>query len=71
MLPTIPGVRTVTVGTPADADALVWDLLVSLRFDRLEDVAEYLAHPDHVAFVKRVVTPNAAVRKAWNFTLTG
>ncbi|MEQ1508626.1 MAG: Dabb family protein [Myxococcota bacterium] len=69
VLPTIPGVRRVEVGRPADADAEVWDLMFAVWFDRLADVAVYRDHPDHVAFVAATLTPNVEVRKAWNFTV--
>lgn len=67
VLPGLPGVRSVRVGFPADADAEVWDLAFQVRFDDLEAVAAYVVHPDHVRFVAEVLTPNVEVRKAWNF----
>jgi hypothetical protein len=69
VLPRVPGVRGVRVGEPADAEAEVWDLAIVVRFDRLDDVARYLAHPAHVAFVDQTLTPAVEVRKAWNFSL--
>jgi hypothetical protein len=68
-LPRVPGVREVRIGTPADADAAVWDLLLAIRFDRIEDVRLYQNHPIHRAFFDEVLTPRVEVRKAWNFVL--
>ena len=69
VLPTVPGVRGVRVGTPADADAEVWDVSLAVRFDRVEDVAPYLVHPDHERFVADHIAPHAAVKKAWNLAV--
>lgn len=66
VLPTIPGVRGVRVGTPADAGAEVWDVSLAVRFDRLEDVEPYLVHPIHERFVAEHMAPRVAVKKAWN-----
>ena len=63
VLPAVPGVRSVTVGVPADADAEVWDLYFVLRFDRPEDVAAWTADPLHLGFAD----PEVKVRKAWSF----
>jgi hypothetical protein len=68
-LPRVPGVRAVRVGRPADADAAVWDLLLAVSFDRIEDVAVYQVDPLHRAFVEQVLTPRVEVRKAWNFAM--
>lgn len=68
ILPTVPGVRGVRAGLPADAGAEVWDLVLVIRFDRIEDVAIYADHPIHVGFVQRHLAPNVEVKKAWNFS---
>ncbi|MEQ1565099.1 MAG: Dabb family protein [Myxococcota bacterium] len=68
-LPRIPGVRRVRVGTPADADSAVWDLLLAIEFDRIEDVGLYLNHPIHRTFFDQVLSPRVEVRKAWNFVM--
>jgi antibiotic biosynthesis monooxygenase (ABM) superfamily enzyme len=68
VLPSLPGVRSVAVGIPADDDSLKsWDLSLVLRFDDLEAVAVYAEHPDHRAFVDNFMMPRVVVRKAWNF----
>jgi hypothetical protein len=46
----IDGVRELTLGRPADADANSWDLSLALRFDSLSAVERYLADPRHEAF---------------------
>lgn len=69
VLPTVPVVRGVHVGTPADEGAEVWDLVLVVQFDRIEDVALYADHPIHVAFVEEHLAPNAEVKKAWNFSV--
>jgi hypothetical protein len=64
----IPGVRSLSVGRPADAAcAGAWDLCVAVRFDDLASAAGYLAHPAHDAFLAGVLEPRAAVIKAWSF----
>ncbi|MBX2803390.1 MAG: Dabb family protein [Myxococcales bacterium] len=68
-LSAVPVVTGVHVGTPADEAASVWDLVFEVRFSRYEDVAVYAVDPIHVAFVQDVLTPNAEVKKAWNFTV--
>lgn len=70
-LPGLPGVRGLRIGTPADADAAVWDLMFMVRFDDLAAVSAYIPHPDHVRFVQEVLLPAVEVRKAWNFSFDG
>ncbi|MCA9494126.1 MAG: Dabb family protein [Myxococcales bacterium] len=71
VLPTIPGVRDVLVGIPADEASDVWDVALTVRFAELTDVGTYLTHPIHVAFVAEELEPRVEVRKAWNFRVTG
>ena len=63
VVPGLPGVRSVRVGLPADADAEVWDLLIAASFDTLADV--------DLAPFEALIAPHVQVRKAWSFTLTG
>lgn len=64
----VPGVRGVSVGVPADeASAKSWDLSIVVRFDAMDDVAPYLAHPDHRRYVDEYMRPRMEVVKAWNF----
>ena len=66
----LPGVVSMTVGLPADADsAKAWDLCVNVRFATLEDAAAYRAHPTHRTFVDTVIAPKSAARKGWSFTI--
>jgi hypothetical protein len=67
-LASVPGVRGVVIGTPADAAALhAWDLSLTVRFDTLEDVERYLEHPEHEAYYEGFLEPLLQVVKAWNF----
>jgi hypothetical protein len=64
----IEGVRAVSVGLPADDGArAAWDLAVAVRFDSLQDVERYLAHPEHTAYYEGFLEPRLQVIKAWNF----
>ena len=68
VLPTVPGVRGVSAGPPADAEALrSWDVFITVRFDALADVDTYRADPVHRRFVDEFLSPRVEVRKAWNF----
>ncbi len=63
----VPVVRRVRVGLPADAEAEVWDLVLTVGFDRVEDVPAYVDDPVHVAFVEEHLASRTEVKKAWNF----
>jgi hypothetical protein len=66
----IPGVRSLSVGTPADeAAARSWDLSIVLRFDSLEGIRSYREHPEHRRYVDEYMKPKMQVVKAWNFEL--
>jgi hypothetical protein len=68
VLATVPGVESVSVGVPADADAeKSWDLSVIVRFASLEAVEPYRDHPVHRQYVDEYMTPRMEVRKSWNF----
>lgn len=68
VLPTVPGVRAVAVGLPADERARKdWDLCIEVHFDRLEDVQPYIAHPIHRELVDAFMRPRLEVIKAWSF----
>ncbi len=67
-LAAIPGVRSVTIGTPADApSAQSWDLSVLIGFERVEDVPLYLEDAAHRAFADDYLAPRMDFIKAWNF----
>lgn len=68
VLPTIPGVVSVRVGTPADdtSDGR-WDLALVIGFASLDDVEPYRVHPIHMSFVNDFLASRVIVRKAWNF----
>ena len=64
----LPQVRAVSVGVPADeASEKSWDISLVVRFDSLEDVAEYAVDPDHRAYVDQYMRERVEVIKAWNF----
>lgn len=72
VFPGLPGVRGVRVGFPADeVAAAAWDVVLIVRFDRVEDTRPYAVHPDHRAFVDEFLPPRVAVRKAWSFDVAG
>jgi hypothetical protein len=66
----LPGVLEVLVAVPADEHAeAAWDLAVTVRFARLEDVERYRADPEHRRFVDEVLAPRIDVKKIWNFAV--
>ncbi|TNF33866.1 MAG: Dabb family protein [Deltaproteobacteria bacterium] len=70
VLPLLPGVLAVSVGTPADAGAAgSWDISIVVRFAKLSDFPRYRDDPDHRAFVDQFLVPRTSVIKAWNFDI--
>lgn len=64
------GVRSVSVGVPADdASEKSWDLSLVLRFDSMERVKHFSTDPDHRAYVDKYMRPRMEVVKAWNFSV--
>ena len=57
MLASIPSVASYSAGVHLDTgrDSVLadYDVGIVLGFDSVEDLAAYVAHPDHVAFVER------------------
>ena len=69
-LQSLPMVRSISGGVPADEHAQdAWDLFLTIRFDGLDDVDAYRAHPDHRRFVDEFLGPRIAVKKIWNFVV--
>mgnify|MGYP002079103405 CR=1 FL=1 len=67
-LPGLPGVTGVSAGVPADAEAeRSWDVVITVRFADLSDIAAYRADPIHRRFVDEFLAPRVEVKKAWNF----
>jgi Stress responsive A/B Barrel Domain len=67
-LRTVPGVRSVVIGAPADPAALsAWDLSLIVRFDSLDDVERYLDDPGHADYYEGFLLERLQVIKAWNF----
>lgn len=68
VLATEPHVRDIEVATPADERTRgSWDLLILLRFDDLDAVEAYRAHPVHRKYVDVFLRPMLEVIKVWNF----
>ena len=68
VLSRVPGVLGITAGVPADADAAKsWDVLISLRFAALDQLASSSAHAEHRRFVDEFLAPRVEVRKGWTF----
>lgn len=66
----VPGVRSLTVGIPCDDKSLAaWDLSIRLTFDAIDVIPDYIAHPEHRAFIDGELKPKMSVLKAWNFEL--
>jgi hypothetical protein len=64
----VPGVTGVSVAVAADEKSSTsWDLAIAVRFDALEDVPAYGAHPAHRAYVDDYLRPRMETLKAWNF----
>jgi hypothetical protein len=40
---------------------------MTVRFDSLDDVAPYVAHPQHRTYVDEYLRPKLELIKAWNF----
>lgn len=68
VLPGVPGIRSVKTGLPADEKTTgSWDVALLVRFERIEDVAPYIAHPVHRAWVDDYLKPRLECIKTWNF----
>lgn len=64
----LKNVRSISVGVPADEPAeKSWDLSIVVRLDTLEDVAAYIADPEHRAYVDDYMHERIELIKAWNF----
>lgn len=70
-LPGLPGVIGVAAGVPADAEAeRSWDVIITVRFSDLSEIATYRADPVHRRFVDEFLGPRVEVKKAWNFEVS-
>lgn len=68
VLPLLPGVLSVSIGTPADERCeKSWDISIIVRFAELSDLPRYRDDPDHRAFVDQFLAPKMSAIKAWNF----
>ncbi|MEE2778838.1 MAG: Dabb family protein [Acidobacteriota bacterium] len=70
VLAEVPGVRSIEVGLPGDPRTeSSWDLILLLRFDDIDAVEAYRAHPIHRKYVDVFLRPMLEVIKVWNFDL--
>ena len=68
VLSRVPGVLGVTAGVPADAGAAKsWDVLISLRFAALDELAASSTDAEHRRFVDEFLAARVEVRKGWSF----
>lgn len=68
VLPGLPGVLDCHVGLAADErTASSWHISLLLRFESLDDIPPYAAHPDHRAYVDEFLRPKLASISAFNF----
>jgi hypothetical protein len=69
-LGTVPGVRAVHIGRPADAHAAAgWDLSLRLTLDDAAAAETAIASPSYRAAVEDGLGSRAKVVKAWSFEL--
>jgi heme-degrading monooxygenase HmoA len=52
----VPGLRDLEVGTQLEAVSDGFDVVLISRFDRLEDLEAYRAHPFHVEVASQLAT---------------
>jgi len=70
VLPTIPGVLSLSIGTPLDAEsAKSWDVSIIVRLTEPSDVARFKDDPDRRAFMEQFLAPRMSFMKAWNFEI--
>jgi hypothetical protein len=69
-LAALPGLVSLTCGTPADDSAARWDLSIVARFRSLEALADALASAAWRAIVDEWLPPRAAVVKSWSFEVS-
>ena len=68
VLPNLPGVLEAHVGVAADdRTAETWDLSLVLRFESLDHIPPYAAHPDHRSYVDEYLRPIIDSLVAYNF----
>lgn len=68
----IPGVAAAIVGTPADeASARSWDLALTLRLERREDLEALAGRAEYRALAEGFLAPRSVVSKVWSFATEG
>lgn len=65
----LPGLRRLTVGTPADDSAARWDLSIVARFADRDALAAALASPAWSAIFAELLPGRAVIIKTWNFAV--
>lgn len=66
LLPQVPGVTGVEIGTASAATGESWDLLLKVSFENIEAVEPYRVHPVHLEY-RDAIADKMEVLKAWNF----
>ena len=67
LLPQVPGVTSVEVGTPAEESCEEsWDLVLKVSFANIDAVEPYRVHPVHLEY-RDAIADKMEVLKAWNF----
>ncbi len=68
VLGAVEQVRALRVGTPADPrTAREWDLCIEVRFDDMDAVEAYRAHPHHRKYVDVFLRPMLETIRVLNF----
>ena len=68
VIASLPGVKDVRVGLPADEDAgRSWDVSLIVRFASHASYEAYRDHDDHAALIESYLGPRLVIVKAWNF----
>ena len=69
VLPLLPGVVGVQVGSVAEGSSPDWDVTIIVELAHLEDYARYRDDPDHRAFLDEFLKPRTVTRTAANFVI--
>jgi hypothetical protein len=68
VLPGLPGVVTCSVGLAADKKSSDhWHISLFVRFESLDDLPTFAAHPEHRSYVDDLIRPRLASIAAYNF----
>lgn len=66
----LPGVTHVRAGPPADeSSAASWDVAIEITLEGPEVYDTYAKDTAHLTWLREFLSPRAACKKAWNFSL--